>query len=135
MGEYICIRCGVCCSKFQPRVELSEAHLIAHKLGLEWEQFLAEYTDARWPGTLSLLIRHVNGACIFLKTADHGKQLLCSIHDFKPFCCLEWKSGFDRVECQNGLFEKWGLKSDPAGKILGTAERIKLFSEYLRSIK
>jgi len=129
-----CLRCGVCCSKFQPLIELTEAHRICEKLALHWENFLADYIDPRWPGTQNLLIRQVNRACIFLKPSLDKKHLLCAIHDFKPSCCLEWKSGLDRAECQSGLLAKWSLEINNRGKIQGTEEQIKLFKEYLLSL-
>jgi Fe-S-cluster containining protein len=130
-----CLRCGTCCCKFQPRIDLSEAHIICDKLGLTWERFLTEFTDPRWPGTLSLLIRHINGGCIFLTTSGDGKQSLCSIHDYKPSCCRDWKSGLDRIECQEGLFSKWGLVADSNGRITGTKQNLELFKDYSRILK
>jgi hypothetical protein len=129
-----CLRCGVCCSKFQPLIDLSEAHCICEKLALHWEDFLNDYIDPRWPGTQNLLIRQVSGACIFLKPSIDKKHLMCAIHDFKPSCCLEWKSGLDRAECQSVLLTKWGLEINTRGIIQGTEEQIKLFKEYLRSL-
>jgi Fe-S-cluster containining protein len=97
-------------------------------------QFVAEFTDTRWPGTQSFLIKHVNGSCIFLKSSDNPKQFICSIHEFKPNCCLDWKPGMDRNECKEGLLKQWSLKTDPAGGLRGTQESVQLFSQYLQSL-
>jgi Fe-S-cluster containining protein len=129
-----CLRCGVCCSKFQPRIDLFEAHLICDKLGLNWSRFLEDFTDHRWPGINSLLIKHVNEACIFLTTSAGGLQSLCSIHEYKPSCCSDWKSGLNKSECQQGLLTKWNLQIDPKGKIYGSKESLDSFVKYLQSL-
>ncbi len=109
ISEIPCFRCGTCCSKFQPQISLSEAHIIADKLGVSWRHFLADYIDPRWPGTRNFLLRHINGACVFLRVSSDQKQKLCSIHTFKPSCCQEWKPGIDRSECLDGLKTIWDL--------------------------
>jgi Fe-S-cluster containining protein len=114
---------------------LSEAHLISDKLGLSWVSFSSDYIDPRWPGTRNLLIRHVNEACAFLKPSTNKKQFLCSIHDFKPSCCRNWKQGLDRQECQNGLLKRWGLKINQSGKIQGAPEKLELFKNYLQILQ
>jgi len=88
-----------CCSKHQAHLTLSEAQAISAKLEISWERFLAEYTDPRWPGTNSFLLRHADGACIFLKRSENGDHTLCQIHSFKPSCCLEWIAGPQHPEC------------------------------------
>ena len=133
LAEIPCLRCGVCCSKYQPHLSLSEAYSLACKLGESWEQFLTRYTDHRWPGTQSVLIRHQDGSCIFLQSAQNG-QRLCKIHDFKPACCRDWVSGLKRPECQQGLKDKWNLEVDPAGQINGERQSLEKFELYLKSI-
>ena len=116
--DFPCLFCGICCSKFQPQLTLTEAHDLADKLGVNWKRFLSEYTDPRWPGTQSYLLRHVNGACIFLRTAEDKKQKLCLVNAIKPSCCLEWKQGIDRSECLEGLKERLELNGGCIGKNL-----------------
>jgi hypothetical protein len=130
-----CLCCGTCCFDFQPIIDLSEAHLISAKLGLNWTDFLSDYIDPRWPGTHNLLIRHINGACAFLTPSRDQKQFLCTIHDYKPSCCRDWKQGLDRRECQKGLSTRWGLKIDQSGKIQGTREKLELFEAYLKTLQ
>ena len=101
-GEFACFHCGVCCYVFQPQVNLNEAQALAKKLGIKWEVFKAEYTDPRWPGTQTFLLRKENGACIFLKKTPDGLSL-CRIHSAKPSCCSEWQAGLDKPECREGL--------------------------------
>ncbi len=61
-----CFRCGVCCTRYQVRLSLVEARQIADELGFDWDEWLDRYVDQRWPGTDSFLLRHCNGACVFL---------------------------------------------------------------------
>jgi len=131
-----CICCGTCCIKFQPRLELEEAKRISNELGLTLQEFLTRFTDPRWPGTQSYLVRHVNSSCIFLKPSEDNKQHLCSIHNIKPSCCIEWKAGMaDHQECRQGLKRIWNLDLDADGKIKGSQDDISKLQFYLNSIK
>jgi Fe-S-cluster containining protein len=129
-----CFRCGTCCSRFQARIDISEAHRICHEIGLNLDRFVAEFTDTRWPGTKSFLIKHINGECIFLRSSDNPRQFLCSIHEFKPICCLDWKPGVDLNECKEGLSKRWSLEADTTGGLRGTQESVQLFSQYVHSL-
>jgi len=106
---------------------LDEGRSIAQKLGLSWDRFLDEYTDKRWPGTRSFLLKHQDGACIFLSRPADNQTRLCSIHNFKPACCLEWKADLKNAECREGMQNLWGLTVDPAGRISGSQEKIEQF--------
>jgi Fe-S-cluster containining protein len=130
-----CICCGTCCSKYQPRLSLAEAQLLAQKLGISWEQFKDNYTDSRWPGTASFLLRHQNGACIFLQFSPSSKQKLCLIHDFKPECCLDWQAGWEKPECRGGLQNTWQLTVDSAGRVCGDPERVEEFEAEISNQK
>ena len=107
--------------------------MIAKKLEISWQQFLDEYTDPRWPGTTSFLIRHNDGGCVFLKLSPDN-QKLCLIHDFKPECCREWTSGLQRPECQDGLKRNWGLIVDSSGTVSGTQNKLEEFERFIRSL-
>jgi Fe-S-cluster containining protein len=117
-----CLCCGTCCSRYQPRLTLDEARDITQKLGINWEQFLGEYADSRWPGTRSLLLKHIDGACIFLQRSIGNKQSLCRIHDFKPACCRDWNADLSNFECREGLKRIRDLKVDSSGAEIGTIE-------------
>ena len=130
-----CIRCGICCTKYQPVLNLEEAHLIADRLKVGWEYFLAEYADQRWPGKQSILIRHSNGACLFLQICPQKMQRLCLVHDCKPACCLEWESGLERADCREGLKTQWGLTLDPSGLIAGSEEKLEVFDRFLQTLR
>jgi hypothetical protein len=112
-----------------------EAQELAHNLQLEWPDFLKEYTDPRWPGTESFLIKHQTGACIFLTSSRDRKEHLCRIHFFKPSCCREWKTGLDRTECRQGLASIWGLTAGPKGEISGSPEKLIQFSNFIKKCR
>ena len=96
-----CRRCGVCCTNHQAFVNPEDIERIIVYLGItmdDWDRF---YDDSRWQFSEYRLIRHVNGACAFLK---YEKGLAtCEIHAVKPACCSKWKPGPDRTECQEGI--------------------------------
>lgn len=135
IATFPCLRCGTCCSKYQPRLSRDEVYLISEKSGISFERFLAEYTDPRWPGTQSYLLRHVNNACIFLRYQAEVQQYLCSIHAFKPLCCQEWKAGLNQIECRECLKKRWGLTADTTGQVCGPLPAIESFKNYLHSLE
>jgi Fe-S-cluster containining protein len=134
-AEIGCIRCGVCCRKYQPFLSLEEARIVADKLGASWESFQEQYADPRWPGEQIILIRHQNGACPFLHTENGSGQALCIIHRFKPACCREWECRMDRADCREGLKTIWNLEIDQTGQIIGTNQKLDEFAAFLRSLR
>jgi Fe-S-cluster containining protein len=101
-----CLRCGVCCTRHQVRLGLLESQQIASKMGFGWEEWLDLYTDRRWPGTDSFLLRHCNGACVFLEKTEGSNVTLCLIQSFKPSTCKEWIPGLYRRDCQDGIVKQ-----------------------------
>jgi hypothetical protein len=95
--------------------------------------FLKLYTDPRWPGVDNFLIRHHDGACIFLRNVEHSNMTECSIHATRPQDCREWTPAKERPECRQGL-EKWNLHINSSGKIEGTEKDITKFRLFLESI-
>jgi len=131
--DFSCCLCGECCSRYQVRLSISEAKCISEKLGLEWEKFRDCYTDAKWPGGSSLLLRHQDGACVFLKRTAGERTAVCSIHDFKPESCIQWTPGLYRKECRDGLRRCWKLKVGEDGRLIGTKEDIKRYKKFKSS--
>jgi len=127
-----CLRCGTCCSKFDVRVTLEEAHLIVDTLGISWDEWMNGYINTRWPGTKTFILRRINNRCIFLKQQE--EQLLCSIHSFKPSLCIEWKEGIHRKECRQGLKQRWGIIIDAAGNLNGTPQALQRYRSFLTSL-
>lgn len=128
-----CLRCGVCCTEYQPRLSLMEARHIAGEMGVAWEDFLNRYTDQRWPGKDSFLLRQQDGHCVFLEHAEGDNTAGCLIHSFKPSACSGWTPGLHQRECRLGLSSTWGLTASPAGKICGPAEKVRCFQLLLHT--
>ena len=129
-----CFRCGICCTRYQARLSLTEARRINEELEISWEEFVEGYTDLNWPGTESFLIRHSTGACIFLKHEEGSSVAICLIHPFRPSSCRDWNPSQYRPECQEGLNNYWGLKISPAGKFQGAQHKIQRFQSFLESL-
>jgi len=127
-----CFRCGICCQRYQPYLDLEEVKLISSKLGITPEEFLEQYADARWPSSRSFLIRHNEQGCIFLTTGREKYEKLCLIHSFKPACCSAWQAGLQKPECRDGLRLIWSLDLDEFGCISGDEKKIEEFLNFLK---
>lgn len=44
----MCFCCGVCCTKYQVRLSLTEARRIADEMGLAFDEWLDRYVDKFW---------------------------------------------------------------------------------------
>lgn len=126
-----CFRCGVCCMKFQVQVDAEEARRISGHLGLPADEFAERFADPRWRGR-GLLLRQVDGACVFLDNS-HGKPRNCLIQSVKPKACDDWTPGLAKPECREGLGRDWGLQVNNAGQIEGSEEKRLLFHDFLKS--
>lgn len=129
-----CFRCGICCTKFQVRISVEEARQIAKKLDVPWENWLEKYTDARWPGTASFLLRHCESGCVFLNPAKGKNGACCLIHTFRPSSCREWTPGLHRPECQEGLSRYWGITVSPSGELVAPEHKLRDFYSFLESL-
>ncbi len=130
-----CFRCGVCCTKYQVRLSLVEARQIADELGFDWDEWLDRYVDQRWPGTNSFLLRHCNGACVFLERIEARNVSRCLIHSFKPSACREWTPSLYRRDCKEGLAQRWGLTVNPLGQIEGSRQKLLDFYSCIESVE
>jgi len=61
-----CLQCGTCCSRWQAPVNAQEIIAIAGKLDIPLGDFYAEYLREYPVRPNSYLIKHKDGACIFL---------------------------------------------------------------------
>jgi Fe-S-cluster containining protein len=95
-----CRRCGVCCTRHQASVLSEDVQRIASFLGITPEDWQTLYDDPRWEYDNYRLIRHVNGACAFLKYEEGLAS--CSIYPVRPACCSDWLPGEDKRECKQG---------------------------------
>ena len=102
-----CNRCGTCCILHQAFVSEDDITRITTYLKITPEEWEREYGDSRWQHSQYNLIRHINGACVFL--TYQGDAATCTIQPVKPKCCRDWEPEPDRKECREGL-EKAGKK-------------------------
>jgi len=129
-----CFRCGICCSGYQIYMSRAEAQILAENIGVTWQVFVDNYLDPRWPGTETIVVRHVAGRCPFLDQPADSIFGLCRIHEFKPFCCRQWQASLDRKECRQGLSRYWGLSVAENGELKGSPEDILCFQTYIESL-
>ena len=129
-----CFCCGVCCSEYQPHLDLTESQNIADHLGVSLQKFFDDCTDPRWPGTDTHLLLKKDGICLFLEQKEGRARWLCLIHDFKPTACREWTAGLTQKECRKGLSRYWGLSVDDSGKMTGSPEDLKKFQSYIKTL-
>ncbi len=129
-----CFRCGICCRRYQVRLTLAEARRLAGNLQIGWTEFVNTYTDPRWPGQDTFLLRHRHGSCIFLKNTAGGLEKRCLIYPFRPQDCHEWTPALTRSECQQGL-TRWNLKVNAHGKLKGSKVDLQKFQSFLNTLK
>jgi len=129
-----CFCCGICCSDYQPHLDLAESRNIAQHLGVSLQQFYDDCTDPRWPGTETHLLLHKDGACLFLERKEGKAKWLCRIHDFKPDACRQWVAGLEKKECRGGLNRYWGLSIEDSGKLAGSSEDLECFQNFLKTL-
>lgn len=110
-SEMPCLRCGVCCTKWQPPVGVSEARCIARGLGISYEVFKKQYLQKYPFRAREYLIRRENEVCVFLRL--EGNLATCAIHEHRPEACRNWKPSLKRRECQEGL-----RRQGETGKVL-----------------
>jgi Fe-S-cluster containining protein len=129
-----CFCCGICCTGYQPHLDLIESHNLADRLGISLQQFFDDCTDPRWPGTDTHLLLHKDGMCLFLGHKEGSTKWLCRIHDFKPDACRQWTAGLMQKECRQGLSRCWGLSIDDSGNLAGSTEDLKKFQTFLKTL-
>ena len=129
-----CFQCGVCCTRYQVRLSLVEARQIADELGFDWDEWLDRYVDQKWPATDSFLLRHCNGACVFLEHTEENKKTNCLIHRVKPAVCRIWTPNLYCRECREGLVKFWQLAVSPSGQLEGAEEKLRDFHSFVKSL-
>jgi Fe-S-cluster containining protein len=132
--EISCLRCGVCCRKYQPRLTADEITQLALQFGVSFPEFINQFTDHRWPGTQSFLLRQQNDACLFLEAPVKNRASMCHIQTFKPSCCRSWNADLNKPECQEGLKNRFNLVVDSRGRISGDQVDLEKFEKYVDSL-
>lgn len=124
-----CLRCGVCCTKWQAPLDSAEAQRIAAALGMNYANFRDDYLQ-EYPFTDdSYLIRCKDGACIFLRFENALAG--CAIHEHKPKACRDWNASLERKECREGLRQKGSATSliKPSDLLLPCSELSKFYGD------
>jgi len=130
-----CFRCGLCCTRYQAPVTVSEAEILAKAFGMPLDAFLDRYIDDAWFEPGRFLLDTDTDACIFLdSTKDGGKTASCKIHRLRPQACRDWQAGLHKKECRDGLQLRWGLTVTPSGNLEGPEDKLREFRSFLRSI-
>jgi hypothetical protein len=129
-----CFQCGVCCTRYQVCLSLVEARQIVDELGCDWNAWLDRYVDQKWPATDSFLLRHYNGACVFLENNEESKKINCLIHHVKPAACRIWTPSLYCRECREGLAKFWQLAVSPSGQLEGAEEKLRDFHSFVKSL-
>jgi Fe-S-cluster containining protein len=113
---------------------VAEAQRLAAALEVDWDKFIAGYTDRRWPGTESYLLRQNDGHCLFLQTGKDRRIGLCRIHQFRPADCRNWVPSLSKRECLKGLKDRWGIKVNDTWCLEGPPAKLKEFEHHLAVI-
>ncbi len=131
--ELPCIRCGVCCTVYQVRIEPPEARDIAESMGMEYWDWVGRYCDPRWHDTRSHLIKHDDNGCVFL---DHsgGEVALCRIYQVRPIACREWHAGIFKPACQAGLKRVWNVGVSDSGELQGEPHSLTRLKDFLQAL-
>jgi len=93
-----CFRCGICCTRYQPKLTPQEVARIAKSLSLSIDNFLVRYAQTT---TIGHLLKQSAKGCVFLKWKD-GKTS-CEIYRVRPRACRDWQASLSQPECLQGL--------------------------------
>jgi uncharacterized protein len=127
-----CFRCGVCCRAYQVHLEEDELEQLSRDLGLSRRHFVKDFTDPRWPGEKTFLLKHENGGCVFLQNINE-RITGCRIHSFRPRACREWSAGSGKKECRKGA-GLWSVEIDEQGNFTGDTGKVEKFKQFLDTL-
>jgi len=95
-----CFRCGICCTRFQPRLTVGEVKRLAKRLALTTDDFISRYVEVTKVG---YLLRQTKQGCVFLVWEEGETRASCRIYPFRPAACRDWVLSLSRPECREGL--------------------------------
>ena len=99
-----CLRCGVCCSRWQAPCSRKEMSLIADSTGISLSTFIRRYTRKYPYKRGEFLLNHNEKGCVFL-SYENGIAA-CEIHDIRPAACRNWIPSLSHSECRQGLRQR-----------------------------
>lgn len=96
-----CLRCGTCCTRYQPPLDAKHVDDIASALGISSSECLSQYA-LKAPIKEGYLLKRTDKGCIFLAFDADGRAS-CAIHPFRPGACRDWTPSLGKPECREGL--------------------------------
>ena len=96
-----CLRCGICCTWYQPTLAPEDMDNIASALGISREKCISRYA-VKVPIKEGYLLKRTEKGCVFLAWDADGRAT-CTIHPSRPKACREWTPTLSRSECLEGL--------------------------------
>jgi Fe-S-cluster containining protein len=113
-----CLRCGICCTCYQPPLTIEDIDSIASTLGMSRSKYVSKYAH-KAPIKEGYLLKYTKKGCVFLAWEADGRAR-CTIHESRPKACREWVPSLSKPECREGLAR---FKSD--GQIMLPEELFK----------
>ncbi len=96
-----CLRCGICCTRYQPPLSPEDIDNIASALGISRAKCISRYA-VKVPTQEGYLLKRTEKGCVFLAWDADGKAT-CTIHASRPKACREWTPSLCKLECLEGL--------------------------------
>ena len=96
-----CLRCGICCTRYQPTLTPEDMDNIASALGISRKKCISRYA-VKVPIKEGYLLKRTEKGCVFLAWDEDGRAT-CTIHPSRPKACREWTPTLSRPECLEGL--------------------------------
>ena len=96
-----CLRCGICCTQYQPTLAPEDMDNIASALGISRKKCISRYA-VKVPIKEGYLLKRTEKGCVFLAWDENGRAT-CTIHPSHPKACREWTPTLSRPECLEGL--------------------------------
>lgn len=101
-AEIECFRCGLCCTRYRPRVSRKEVARISTQLGLCVADFKSRYVRTM-PDSGDEVLDGEGDRCPFLSWDAIACKAECRIHSVRPEACRRWAASLSRSECREGL--------------------------------
>lgn len=96
-----CFRCGICCTRYRPKVTSEEIEYIAQQLGIPTQAFISKYVRAI-PEKGARILYNGDSKCPFLSLDKESNRATCTIYSFRPQACRNWLPSLSRPECRQG---------------------------------
>jgi len=98
---------------------------------MDFYEWTGRYCEPRWPDPRSYLLRHDNGACVFLDRQDDERFGLCRIYAVRPESCRKWVADPYKPACGAGLKRFWAVTMDDSGRFAGDPGAVERMQRFL----